>query len=113
MKPVISKEIFEMHARLCQAMSHTVRLEIVHTLQDGPKSVTALAQALELNQPTLSRHLAVLRSAGVVAVHRQGSENIYTIIDPKIVTVCNLMRQILADQITHQSEMAKTITMRD
>jgi ArsR family transcriptional regulator len=107
---MISKGVFEMQAQLCQAMGHAARLEIVHILQNGPQHVSGLVQAMGLSQATLSRHLAVLRHHGMVEVQRQGQENVYQLANPKIVTVCNLIREVLAEQITRQSEIAKTIS---
>jgi DNA-binding transcriptional ArsR family regulator len=100
-------EVFEMQARLCQALSNATRLRIVHSLRDGPQRVTDLAQATELSQATVSRHLTALRNCGVVTAQRRGQEIIYHISNPKIMTVCDLMREVLAEQITHQSDMTK------
>jgi DNA-binding transcriptional ArsR family regulator len=102
---MISKEVFEMQARLCQAMGNPARLEIVHLLRDGPRHVSELSKIMDISQSTLSRHLAILKRNGVVNSDRQGQEVIYQLSNPKIVAVCDLMRQVLADQLTHQSEI--------
>jgi DNA-binding transcriptional ArsR family regulator len=54
--------IFEMQAKLCQSLGHAIRLCIIHTLKEGPKSVKEIATIVEVSQPTVSRHLSVLRS---------------------------------------------------
>ena len=82
---MISKEIFEMQARLCQAMGNATRVEIIHILRDGPQHVNGLARVMGLSPTTLSRHLAVLRSIELVTVQHQGQENIYQLANPKIV----------------------------
>jgi ArsR family transcriptional regulator len=102
-------EVFEMQARLCQALSNATRLRIVHSLRAGPRRVTDLAQATGLSNATVSRHLAALRACGVVTAQRRGQEIIYHITSPKIVAVCDLMREVLAEQIAHQSDMTKTL----
>ncbi len=102
-------EIFEMQARLCRAMSHATRLRIVHILRDGPKRVADLAQATGLSQSSVSRHLMALRHCGVVTAQRRGQEIIYHITSPKIVAVCDLMREVLAEQATHQADIAKVL----
>jgi ArsR family transcriptional regulator len=101
--------IFEMQAELCRAMSHAIRLEIVHLLREGPKHVSELAQAIGRPQAAISRHLATLRNAGVIISQRQGQEIYYHIANPKIVSVCDLMRQVLAEQAHHRSEMMKAM----
>ena len=88
--------VFEKQAQLSQALGHVVRLRIVQALKKGPRCVNELVTELEdIPQPTVSRHLAVLRSAGVVVTQRHGMEVIYEIADPKIVGVCEMMRSIL------------------
>ena len=95
--------VFEMQAQLCQALGHAVRLRIVHALKEGPRCVNSLVTELQdIPQPTVSRHLAVLRSAGVLFTERKGMEVIYHIANPKIVGVCEMMRTILADRELYQ-----------
>jgi ArsR family transcriptional regulator len=101
--------IFELQAELCQAMSHPIRLEIVHLLRDGGKHVRDLAQLMGRPHGTISRHLATLRNVGVILSQRQGQEIFYQIANPKIVNVCDLMRQVLAEQALHRSEMMKAM----
>jgi ArsR family transcriptional regulator len=98
-----------MQARLCQAMGHAKRLRIVHSLRDGPKRVADLAQASGLSQASVSRHLTILRNCGVVTAQRRGQEIIYHITSPKIVAVCDLMREVLVEQAAHQSDITKAL----
>ena len=101
---------FEMQAHLCQVLGHSIRLRIVQELKDGPKCVNGLVTALKtLPQATVSRHLGVLRSAGVLTTHRKGIEIIYEIADPRIVEVCAMMRSILVERESHQREILQFI----
>jgi DNA-binding transcriptional ArsR family regulator len=101
--------IFDLQAELCKAMSNAIRLEIVHLLRDEPKCVRDLAQLIGCPPGTISRHLTTLRNVGVINGQRQGQEIYYQITNPKIVSVCDLMRQILAEQTHHRSEMMKAM----
>ncbi|NTU64536.1 MAG: helix-turn-helix transcriptional regulator [Chloroflexi bacterium] len=84
-------------------------MRIVHSLRAGPQRVTDLAQVTGLSHATGSRHLAALRACGVVTAQRLGQEIIYHITSPKIVVVCDLMREVLAEQVAHQSDMTKSL----
>jgi ArsR family transcriptional regulator len=53
----------------------------------------------------VSRHLTVLRSAGILTRQRKGAEVFYEITSPKIVEVCEMMREILAEQESHHVEI--------
>ncbi len=97
--------IFEVQAELCRCMSSPVRIMILHTLRPGPMRVTEIASASGHTQATISRHLAVLRSQGIVSFHREGQEIIYQIANPKIVNICDLMREILEEEAAHRSRL--------
>jgi DNA-binding transcriptional ArsR family regulator len=104
-----TQTIYQIQAELCQTVGHAVRLAILHALSNKPKSVGELAEELDEKQTTISRHLAALRNAGVVLATRDKQTIIYAINNPKLVIVCDLMRQILAERSIHQSEVAKSI----
>lgn len=94
----MEQEIFEYQAEFCKAMGNANRLLILHMLRDGNFSVTELMHKTELPQPMVSRQLAILRSLGLVDCERRGKEMVYRITDPKIVEVCDLVRQVLYQQ---------------
>lgn len=95
-------QVFEMQAQLCQSLGHAIRLRIIHTLKEGPKSVNEIAAILEASQPTISRHLSMLRTTGLLTAHRKGMEVFYSITNPKVVEVCEMMRSILAERESQQ-----------
>lgn len=68
-------------SRLFKALGDETRLRIVALLVHGELCVCHLVAALDLTQPTTSRHLAVLRNAGVVESRRAGSWVYYRLAD--------------------------------
>jgi len=70
-------------AQLFKALSENVRLRILALLANGELCVCDLMAALELPQSTVSRHLAKLRSAGLVTGRRNGTWMHYRLADPK------------------------------
>jgi ArsR family transcriptional regulator len=66
-------------AQLCHILGDRTRLRILHVLQDGELNVTSLCKNLKLPQPTVSRHLAILRMAGLVENRRAGKEIFYSL----------------------------------
>jgi DNA-binding transcriptional ArsR family regulator len=97
--------IFDLQAKLCQTLGQSVRLRIINLLKSGPQCVTSIAEKIEVPQPTVSRHLTVLRSAGILTRQRKGQEVFYEITSPKIVEVCEMMRAILAEQESYHLEI--------
>ena len=84
-----------------------MRLELLHNLRSGPKQVTELARLVNQPESTVSRHLSVLRSAGIVLTNHQGRAVYYRIANPKLFQVCDLMRQTLEEQSAHEARLAR------
>jgi DNA-binding transcriptional ArsR family regulator len=62
------------------AIAEPRRRQIVALLAAGtPRSVTELVDSLELAQPAVSKHLAVLRAVGLVSVKKQGKSRLYAL----------------------------------
>ena len=99
------EELNLLHAHVCQALGDPKRLQILYALHEEPRRVTALAEALEMPQPTASRHLAVLRQRSLVKSERDGMGVIYYLGDERIIEVLDLMRQVLRDSLNRQSSL--------
>jgi ArsR family transcriptional regulator len=106
-----SEDVFELQARLCQAMANSTRLHIVHEIRNGPCCVHDLATTLGLKPSSVSRHLAALRQCQIIVANRQGQQFVYQIASPQIVMICDLMRQVLAEWANHQSAVAEALTV--
>jgi ArsR family transcriptional regulator len=66
-------EIQLFHAQICQALADPTRILLLYRLSEGPQNVGELAAALKISQPTVSRHLKVLRERGMVTTTRYGA----------------------------------------
>jgi ArsR family transcriptional regulator len=99
------EKIFEIQAELCRAMGNPLRMEIVHLLRNGPLNVNEITSAVEQHQATVSRNLTILRNAGIVLTQRDGNNILYRVANPKLVDVCNLMREVLIEQIGEHSKL--------
>lgn len=73
--------------RRLDALAHPVRLRLLRTLARGPHTTGELAQAWELTPPEVSRHLAVLRRAGLLTARRQGRYVRYTLNLPELTAL--------------------------
>lgn len=74
-------------ARLFKALSDETRIRVVALLAHGESCVCDIETGLDLPQPMVSRHLAVLRSAGVVETRREGSW-VYYRLAPQLDDFC-------------------------
>ncbi len=56
-----------------QALAHPVRRAVLKKLKDGPLSAGELAEAFPVSKPTMSRHFAALKEAGLIRAERVGT----------------------------------------
>lgn len=103
-KPTID-ELSMLHANICQALGDPKRIQILYALDEQPLHVSALAEHLTTPQPTISRHLRVLRQRALVVTERRGPAVIYRLADKRMIEILNEMRVILRDAVARQSEM--------
>lgn len=69
-------------AQVFDALGNPVRREILQRLSAEPMSVGSLAAAFTVSRPAISRHLAVLKDAGLVTHRSEGTRNVYAL-DPR------------------------------
>ncbi|HWV20522.1 MAG TPA: metalloregulator ArsR/SmtB family transcription factor, partial [Devosia sp.] len=62
---------------LYSALADTTRCRILEILKAAPTPVHVLTEAFSISRPAISRHLRVLKSAGLVAEVKKGRENVY------------------------------------
>ncbi len=103
----MDKKIFEMHADICKVFTNPKRLEIISLLRDGEKTVNDLTELAGVPQANVSQHLTVLRQNNVVTTRRNGANIYYKIANPKILQACDLMREVLLEQLKENEKLVK------
>jgi DNA-binding transcriptional ArsR family regulator len=81
-------------AAIAKALADAKRLCVLERLADGERSVSELSRDVGCQVPNMSQHLAVLRSAGIVATRREGSTIFYRLVDPSVLEVYRLLQQV-------------------
>ena len=99
-------EIFKLQAELCKCMADPKRLRIIHELRGGERSVSELAEMLGLKQANTSQHLALLRKTGVVMPRKEGSTVYYRLVNSKVAEACDLVREVIAEQLRGSQQLA-------
>jgi DNA-binding transcriptional ArsR family regulator len=89
-------------------MASATRIEIVHVLRDGPQRVSDIVRITGHPQAMISRHLGVLRNGSGVVAQRHAQEVLYRIANPKLVGICDLMREMLVEDAARRSELVET-----
>jgi ArsR family transcriptional regulator len=85
-------------AEVFKALGHPTRLQIVEKLADGEQCVCVLLEMFDVDMSTLSRHLSVLKNAGIVSDERRGKNIFYSLKCPCIVKMFVCMEKVLTDR---------------
>jgi ArsR family transcriptional regulator len=90
--------------RLFQSLGDPTRLRLLSLMADQEVCVCYLAEILDSPQPKISRHLAYLRDAGLVAARRDGKWMHYRIVTPAHPGAAQILRQTL-DWLRQEASM--------
>ena len=77
-----------------KALANADRLLLLCQLSQGEMCVGDLEEALDIRQPTLSQQLGVLRGEGLVATRRDGKRIYYSVADPAILRLLEVLYRI-------------------
>lgn len=100
----INDQLLERVADRFRAMSNPLRLKILHELEQGELSVSEILARIGGSQANVSKQLAVLRHASLVASRREGPNVYYRICDPAVLTLCEVVCDALHEQATDAVE---------
>ena len=104
-------ELYKLKAELCKTFADPKRLMIINELRHGEKTVGNLTQVLQVPQAVVSRHLAVLRTRGIVTTRRDGVNVYYRLANPRIVDACDIVHEILLEQVARNRDMAEKLLL--
>jgi DNA-binding transcriptional ArsR family regulator len=85
------------------ALSDPIRMEIVTYLRQGEKCVCEIVPHLNLIQPLVSRHLKILKDAGIVRCRKDGTKRMYSIVDQRIYKVIDSLTPDLLGVLTKEA----------
>lgn len=88
----MDKQSYSKWADILKTLGHPVRIRIVESLLDAEKCVSAIWANLDLPQSTVSQHLSLLRSKGIVQHERCGAKVKYFLKDRRIAEIMKLIK---------------------
>ena len=102
-------EILKLQADICKTFANDKRLGIINLLKDKEMSNSELMKKTGLSKVTISQHMNVLKSKGVIVVRREGVQLFYRIANPKIIQACGLMREVLVEQLREKEKIVSRL----
>lgn len=103
----MEEKIFQMHAEVCKGLANPTRLKIMNLLRGGEKPVRELKERLGLSKANLSQHLSVLRQRRIVSTRRAGLNIYYKIANPKMIRACDILREVLFEQLQEADTLVR------
>lgn len=104
----LREEIIHMHAQVCSGLADTNRIMILYALNERELNVSDLAETLGIPQPTVSRHLKVLRERSMVNARRKGQSVMYSVADLRIIQALDLLREVMAASVASKADMVRS-----
>jgi ArsR family transcriptional regulator len=104
----LEHEVHLLHSRMCEGLADPTRILLLYALAESPRNVGELAEMLHTPQPTVSRHLKVLREREMVRAERTGPAVRYSLTDPRIIEALDILRAVLASRLKSQAALAMT-----
>ena len=101
--------ILQRKAAVFAAMGHPIRLAIVEYLAAGEQCVCDIATAVGAERPNVSRHLAVMLSAGVLSSRKDGLRMIYSLKTPCISDFIGCVERMLSQELAEAGAMLKML----
>ncbi len=80
-------------ADILKALAHPTRVKILKYLSDGEKCVKDIGQELNIPQPTVSQHINILKSAGIISFRKDGVKTCYKIELPVVIKILKLLEE--------------------
>jgi DNA-binding transcriptional ArsR family regulator len=109
---MIHEKMVELVARRFQILGEPCRLRILQTLRGGARTVNQIVGELAGNQPNISKHLQILFDAGLVGRVRSGNSIFYSVADPVVFKLCDLVCRSTARHAAHLQQYAASTGQR-
>ena len=98
-KPLLSDTALELVALRFRALSEPMRLKLLNVMMQGEHTVGQLVEASGSGQANVSKHLAMLRDAGMIGMRKEGLSTWCYIADPVVNELCEMMCRRLREEM--------------
>ncbi len=95
------------------ALGDPNRQAIVESLADGDKSVREIAEELPISRPAVSRHLRLLREAGLVQSRAEGTRRVYRLNDEGVAAVATYLEEVWGEAAARFRIAAENLSERE
>ena len=101
----MSAPLYQLKAEFFKTLGHPARIRVLELLSEREYAVGEMLPEVGIEAANLSRHLAVLRRAGLVATRKEGSSVFYSLTSPQVAELLRAARQMLNGVLSGQAEL--------
>jgi len=102
-------ELQRLKADLFRGLAHPARIRVLELLSTKERSVLELQDALGLDQPAVSQHLAALRARHLVATRKDGTLVYYALASPLTADLLRVARDLLSQRLSQSHSMLREL----
>ena len=107
----MTHELRRFKEEIFHALAHPTRIAIVEMLRSGEMPAGRIIAQLGLEQANASQHFAVLRGKQVVVNRKEGNQVFYSLRDPVLIEVLDILKRYFYSQLSQTMSMLKEIRM--
>lgn len=100
-----TKSLFEARAQVIKSLAHPTRLFVVDELSRGERCVCELQEMIGADMSTVSKHLSVLKSAGVITDEKRGNQVFYSLLVPCVMSFFGCVESVLETRARQTTEL--------
>jgi DNA-binding transcriptional ArsR family regulator len=108
----LTEDAFQLIAGRFRVLAEPMRLKILHSLQDGERTVNDLVNETRGEQANISKHLGILLVNGLVARRREGTNAYYRVADLSIFELCRNVCSSLDEQLASDHAAIRTLVQK-
>ena len=102
------KDLFEARAKVIKAMAHPTRLFIVDELSREERCVAELTEMIGADTSTVSKHLSILKNAGLVRDNKKGTQVFYYLKTPCVLSFFGCVESVLKSTAQENLSLIET-----
>jgi len=99
---MLTIEEAKIRSGIIKAMGHPVRLMIIDCLKDGTRPFSELSALFNLDKSTVSKHLYVLKEAGIVTSQKAGMDTLYSLEVPCVTDFFGCVTAVIENNVRRQ-----------
>lgn len=104
-KSELQQKVYEGRAAVLKALGQPTRLQILDLLKEGERCVCEIFPAINQEQANVSKHLSILKQAGILESRKEGLRIIYRIKSPEVLELLEGVSRLLKKQVREQERI--------